>query len=308
VATSRVAPGAEGILYRRLRKPEEFRQVEELQRQIWGLEEEPSLSPGLQRAVQDNGGIVLGAFVDIYLVGFTFGFLGWDGETLYHYSHLTGVRPEYQHHGVGFHLKLAQRSEVAAYGLPEIRWNFDPLQARSAALFLRGLGARPDRYYVHYYGQISDRVHRGQETDRLRTIWRIDDPRVVERIAGARPRPEEEQARWASSTALLDSEEGPHGLRWPVAVREPSGKGAVLEIPFDLALLQEHDPDGARRWRHAVRDAFRAALDLGWTIDDFAVVRIDHERRAGYFLAPPTPAGSKPPAAGGDRPTPMNEN
>lgn len=296
MAAAPPAAPKEEILYRRLRKPEEFRQVEELQRKIWGHRDEPTLSPGLQRAVQDNGGIVIGAFVDIYLVGFTFGFIGWDGQTLYHYSHLTGVRPEYQHHGVGFRLKLAQRDEVVASGLPQIRWNFDPLQSRNANLTLRKLGARPDRYMVHYYGQISDRVHEGQETDRLRAVWTLEEPRVVERIGGRRPSREEELTRWEQAKPLLETEEGPSGLRRPVAVEEPSGRGeAVLEIPFDLAVLQEHDPESVRRWRHAVRDAFRAAFDLGWTVDDFAVVRKEHERRAGYILRPPAPTALVPP-------------
>ncbi|EQD68057.1 hypothetical protein B1B_05713, partial [mine drainage metagenome] len=133
----------------------------------------------------------------------------------------------------------------------------------------------------------------GQETDRLRAVWTLEDPRVVERIGGRRPSLEEESARWDRAQPLLETEEGPNGLRRPISVEEPTGlTEAVLEIPFDLAVLMEHDPESGRRWRHAVRDAFRAAFDLGWTVDDFAVVRKQHERRAGYFLRAPT---SSPP-------------
>jgi len=285
-----------GFRYRRLEKPEEFRQVAEVHRAVWGDEGVPI---PLQRALQDNGGLVLGAFADIYLAGFALSLIGWDGTTLYHYSHVTAVRPEYQNHQLGFHLKAFQRDEVLKLGLSEIRWTFDPLQSRNAWLNVRRLGGVPDRYFIHYYGQMPDLINREMETDRLRLRWEIASPHVEERVGGKVPTAEEDRARWERSVAIVETEVGDKGLRMPTAVAEPSGAPAHLEIPFDLAAVREHEPAALRQWRHAVRDGFRAAFDVGYRVDDFAVVTADHERRSFYFLSPAPPeasAGAAPPA------------
>jgi predicted GNAT superfamily acetyltransferase len=296
VQATGVSGGVREFRFRKLEKPEEFRQVLEVHRAVWGDEGVPS---ALQRALQDNGGLVLGAFVDIYLAGFAISFLGWDGTTLYHHSHITAVRPEYQNHHLGFRLKAYQRDEVLKLGLSEVRWTFDPLQSRNAWLNVRRLGGRPDRYLVHYYGQMADTLNRDMETDRLRLRWEIATPRVEERLGGLFPTPEENVARWKRSVGIVETEVGDQGLRRPTAVVEPSGEAAHLEIPFDLETVRQHEPTTLRQWRHAVRDGFRAAFDMGYQVEDFVVITTDHERRSFYFLspAPKESAGSGAPAA-----------
>lgn len=282
--------------FRRLEKPEEFRHAEELERKV--LDEEASLTitaPSL-RAAQDHGGLVLGAFADIYLAGCTISTIGWDGTTLYHVSHVTVVRPEYQNHHVGFRLKAFQREEVLRLGLSEIRWTFDPLVSRNAGLFVRRLGAEPDRYLPHYYGQLAEGPDRGVETDRVLVRWKIASPEVEHRLGAPPPKAEEETRRWSASTPVVETEPGESGLRLPTAVVEPSDPAVQLEIPFDLGSIRAHEAAGVRRWRLAVRDAFRSAFDQGYRVDDFAVASIDHERRSFYLLSkrpaevPPTPA------------------
>jgi chorismate synthase len=287
-----VAPGGpHDFVFRKLAKPEEFRNAEELQREAWGLVEEPPTSSTIQRAIQDNGGLVLGAFADIYLAGLTIGFLGWDGTQLYHYSHMNAVRPQYQNHHVGFRLKAFQREEVLKQGLALARWTFDPLQSRNARLNVRLLGARPDQYYVHYYGTMGSELNRGLESDRVRVTWALATPDVEARMAGQLPSPPQDLARWKESQALVETSVGDTGLRVPTTVSEPSRPTAHLEIPFDLQAIQSHESTTLRTWRHAVRDAFRAAFDLGYRVDDFAVLKLEQERRSFYFLSapPPTP-------------------
>ncbi|MGC2290171.1 MAG: hypothetical protein WA688_10010 [Thermoplasmata archaeon] len=289
-----VAPsGPHDFVFRKLSKPEEFRHAEELQREAWGLTEEPPTSSTIQRAIQDNGGLVLGAFADIYLAGLTIGFLGWDGTQLYHYSHMTAVRPPYQNHHVGFRLKAFQREEVLKQGLALARWTFDPLQSKNARLNVRRLGARPDQYYVHYYGTMGSELNRGLESDRVRVTWALTDPEVEARLAGQLPSPESDLARWKTSEALVETSVGDMGLRVPTTVSEPSQRTAHLEIPFDLQAIRSHESATLRTWRHAVRDAFRAAFDLAYRVDDFAVLNLEHERRSFYFLsAPPAPSAT----------------
>lgn len=290
MATPVASRGPHDFVFRKLAKPEEFRHAEELQREAWGLVEEPPTSSTIQRAIQDNGGLILGAFADIYLAGLTIGFLGWDGTQLYHYSHMTAVRPAYQNHHVGFRLKAFQREEVLKQGLAQARWTFDPLQSRNARLNVRLLGARPDHYYVHYYGTMGSELNRGLESDRLRVTWALTDPDVEARMAGKLPTAEEDGARWKRSQPLIETAIGDTGLRTPTTVSEPSQPTAHLEIPFDLQAIRTHEASTLRTWRHAVRDAFRAALDVGYRVDDFSVLNLEHERRSFYFLSAPSAA------------------
>ncbi|MGD0718575.1 MAG: GNAT family N-acetyltransferase [Thermoplasmata archaeon] len=288
----------EGFRLRRLEKPEEFRQADLVRRLAWGGEDGESVSPVLQRAVQDNGGLVLGAFADIYLAGFALGFLGFDGEQLYHYVHLLAVRPEYQNHRVGNRLMTYYRDEAIHLGLSEMRWTFDPLQSKNAMLYVRRLGARPDRYHSHYYGQMTDAINQGLETDRVRAVWALSTPAVEARLAGTFPSAAEDQQRWASSEPILETEPGESGIRVPTAVTEPSKDASHIEVPFDLDLVRTHEREGLGHWRHAVRDAFRAAYDLGHRVEDFAVISADHERRSFYLLrraAPDAPAPNEAP-------------
>ncbi len=286
--------GPRDFLFRRIEKPEEFRQAEELQREAWGLTDEPPTSRTIQRALQDNGGLILGAFADIYLAGLCLGFLGWDGTELYHYSHMTAVRPAYQNHHLGFRLKGYQRDEVLKQGLARIRWTFDPLQSKNAMLNVRRLGVRPDKYYVHYYGQMGSEVNRGTESDRMRVTWELTHPEVETRLSGKLPTQEQDLARWKASQPILETGLGESGLRVPVSVTEPSQANAQIEIPFDLQSIRFHEEPALRSWRHASRDAVRAAFDLGYRIDDFAVLSLEHERRSFYFLDRPeiSPSGN----------------
>ena len=290
----------EEFRFRRLLKPEEFRAAAEVEHAAFGLRTDPPVPPSLQRALQDHGGLAVGAFSDIHLAGFALGFLGWDGTTLYHYAHTLAVRPEYQSHRVGFRLKAFQRDEVLRQGLGEVRWAFDPLSSRSAALSVRKLGATVTGYKVHYLGQVDSEADGGTETDRLTVRWPLTDVRVEARLGGQRPTREEDLARFRASTAIVETEIGETGLRTPVTVVEPSQDRVHLEIPFDIGLVRAQEGSGLRTWRHAVRDAFRAALDLDYAIDDFAVIPLEHERRSFYLLqkrppAPP-PSPSPPPS------------
>lgn len=289
----------EGFRFRRLAKPEELRAAEELQ-QAGGVGAGESAVPvPVLRAALDHGGIVLGAFADIHLAGVTVGFLGWDGATLYHYLHRLVVRPEYRNHGVGGGLALRLRDEVRQQGLETVRGTLDPLASRAAFLAFHRLGARSDRYLVHLYGQQGGESSLDRESDRLAWSWSLSDPRVEALLARpTRPKPAADP-RFASAVPIVETEVGESGLRLPVSVTEPSAPLVGLEIPFDIELVQEHEGASLRRWRHAVRDAFRSSFDLGYRVEAFDVLSADHERRSVYLLAPAPPSPpATPPAPG----------
>jgi len=284
---------------RPLRKPEEYRHAEELQREALGPEAALAVPAAVLRVTPDHGGLVLGAFADIYLAGVAASSIGWDGSTLYQRVHVAVVRPEYQNHRLGVRLLAYQRDEVLRLGLAEARWAFDPLHRPSAAVSLRRLGARADGLLTNYFGQLSPEDGPRDESDRLTVRWALNEPRVERRLAGELPTPDADRRSQAAASPMLETEVGDSGLRLPTAVVEPEGPLAQLEIPFDLASIRAHEPSALRRWRHASRDAFRLAFDLGFTVDDLASVSLDHERRSFYLLrraAPDAPAAGAPSA------------
>src|SRR5579871_5720302 len=140
MAAAGAGTGLKGFGFRRLGKPEELRAAEELQRVASGGSHEAPVPLPVLRSLPDHGGLVLGAFADIYLAGLSVGYLGWDGPGLYHYVHRFVVRPEYANHGLGRALAGYLRTEVQQQGLESVRGVFDPLSSRSAGLVHGRLG------------------------------------------------------------------------------------------------------------------------------------------------------------------------
>src|ERR1044071_10441527 len=162
-----------------------MREVEQLQREIWGVEDldiYPTLALKPQKEV---GAILIGAFAEGRMVAFVFGFPGiLDGETIIH-SDMLGVLPAYRSHNLGYLLKCAQRDAALALGVKRITWTFDPLQSRNAHLNFAKLGVIADRYYVDYYGETSSFLHQGG-TDRLWVTWLLNSERVKARMEQTR--------------------------------------------------------------------------------------------------------------------------
>ena len=92
------------------------------------------------------------------------------------HSHITGVLPGLQSHGLGRVLKQHQREWAFARDVGHITWTFDPLVARNAHFNLRVLGARVTEYLVNHYGPMDDGVNRGDETDRVMVSWALAAP------------------------------------------------------------------------------------------------------------------------------------
>ncbi len=271
--------------FRHVQTSEGFRQVEEAQVEAWGMTTEHPVPSPLQRALEDNGGLVLGAFDGDRLAGFSLGFLGRDRDGLFHYSHMTAVRPAYQGRELGFSLKSYQREEVLKQGLTEIRWTFDPLQSQKAVLNVRRLGARPETYHVRYYGEMGSEVDRGLETDRVRVRWDLTSALVRKRVERRYPSAEQDRARWRASEPTIHTAVDRHGLRTPTDVATPSQPWVTLEIPFDLPSMRSRAPDSIAAWREASRKALGDCFAAGYRVDDVAVIREGPEPRTFYFLS-----------------------
>src|SRR5438876_1077543 len=88
-----------------------------LQREVFALPE-VELSPVRHFVVTKNaGGFTLGAYVDGKLAGFTLSVPAFLRTERAFYSHMTGVRPQYQSLGIGARLKWSQRTRALELGV-----------------------------------------------------------------------------------------------------------------------------------------------------------------------------------------------
>lgn len=232
-------------------------EVEQLQREIWGVSDLDVVPALALRPQKEVGGILIGAFAEGRMVGFVFGFPGiLNGETIIH-SDMLGVSSEYRSQNLGYLLKLAQREAALKLGVNRITWTFDPLQSRNAHLNFGKLGVIADRYLINYYGETSSFLHRAG-TDRLWVSWLLDrNP--------------------ASSRVDIDE--------IPALIRVGQNGEPVLDNTDENRLIIEIPGEAnPELWREPTRAAFTAALDAGYIVKDFYVVERNDQKIGAYFL------------------------
>jgi predicted GNAT superfamily acetyltransferase len=252
---------------RKIESLAEMREVERLQREIWGVDE-LEVYPALALKPQTEvGGILIGAFDEGRMVGFVFGFPGiLDGETIIH-SDMLGISEGYRSHNLGYLLKLAQREAAIEQGIERITWTFDPLQSRNAHFNFSKLGVISDRYYVDYYGVTSSFLHRFG-TDRLWVTWLLNNERVRTRVEGLKkPATPGNLEEFLHLVRVGENAE-------PVSDEFRSESQVVIEIPTAISANHEH-------WREATRKAFTRAIAEKFVVEGFYV---SEERQVGSYL------------------------
>ena len=265
------AAAAAGVVLHELRGHRELAAAQRLFEEIWRPAQgnPPPMTAELLRALAHAGSYVAGAFAGGVrgtgegrpggsgprLVGASAGFFTAPPDPGLH-SHITGVAPTGQHHGVGFALKVHQRAWALARGIRVVAWTFDPLVARNAWFNLAKLGARPTGYLEDFYGPMTDAINAGMASDRLLLAWELDDPAVAAACAGRPMQPPPVPAGAALAV-------GP-GLE-PVA-RRPGTPAVTVAVPPELEAL---DPGQRRAWRQAVREALGRRLAAGATVTGF---------------------------------------
>ncbi|MEM7030209.1 MAG: hypothetical protein AAF629_11630, partial [Chloroflexota bacterium] len=173
--------------------------LQEVHRRIWtgdaGIEIIPT---HVLITFAKNGGLVLGAYAEDGpqetggMIGFVIGWLATIPETegqgqfpvLKHCSHIAGVLPDWQGHGVGVKLKLAQREAVLAQGVvTHATWTYDPLYWVNARMNIHRLGAVCTTYKRNVYGDMDDDLNAGAPTDRCQVDWFLDSDHVKNAVS-----------------------------------------------------------------------------------------------------------------------------
>jgi predicted GNAT superfamily acetyltransferase len=177
------------IEVRVLTRVSELAEAVRLQKLIWGFDEEELIPVRLFVTATKVGGQAFGAFDGDRMIGFCLAIPGIKaGGQTYLQSHMLGVVEEYRNAGVGRMLKLEQRKDALARGIPLIEWTFDPLQIKNAHFNIERLGVIVRRFVLNQYGVTSSPLHGGLPTDRCVAEWWLASPRVEAILAG---RPQE---------------------------------------------------------------------------------------------------------------------
>lgn len=240
----------------------EMREVEELQKEVWGIPDLDVVPLTQLVAAKEAGGVLIGAFAGDLLVGFVYGFPSFEHGRLAHHSHMLAVKPAYRNFDLGRRLKLAQRDRVMLQGIELISWTFDPLQSLNAHFNFNKLGVVSDRYLADFYGREAASFLHQTGTDRLWASWFVAREPVPVNFAGG------------PTLVRLGADESPErgdliGDHDVVAI----------EIPANIDALLQRSPETAARWREATRDAFMEALKAGYFVASFI-----REERAGKYL------------------------
>ena len=218
------------IALRQLFHQDEFQQVVDLQREIWGFAELELLPLRFLVVVSRVGGHVFGAFDGTRMIGFCFAIPGIKpGAMPYLHSHMLGVLPEYRNLAIGRRLKLLQREDALARGIKLIEWTFDPMELKNAFLNIEKLGAIIRRYHPNLYGNTSSPLHGGLPTDRVYAEWWLEAP--------ARTRPTDPVER--------------------------------IAYPADIAEIRAVDPARAREIQAENAQRFQAAFSRGLAVTAF---------------------------------------
>jgi predicted GNAT superfamily acetyltransferase len=265
------------MIIRDLQTIEEFRQIVDLERAIWGYSDTGDLvTVPVFIFTMKRGAILIAAEDEAgRMVGFAYSVVGMKDGRPMQWSHMTGVLPEHRG-GLGLRLKLEQRQRALARGYDLIEWTFDPMQAMNAHFNLFKLGAIVQEYAENFYGESTSALHRGTPTDRIIAHWRIGDAHVLRRVevpSNPRVRSHEvAEAPIANATRVAGQWREPQSADLAI-----DGRRVQIEIPTGFTDMQRESHELALRWRLHIRELFQSYLSRGYQAVDFTL-----NREAGF--------------------------
>jgi predicted GNAT superfamily acetyltransferase len=259
------------ISIRPVKSLSDLRRCHEIQRAVWGYADLMVFPYTILISMQHNGGVLLGAYVNDELVGFVVGYLGMAGAKLYLFSQRMGVLPEYQSHGLGYQLKVAQREQMLRQGIDIIVWTYDPLEGKNATLNIEKLGGIVRSYARDIYGQVQNPLQMGMTTDRFLLEWHLMSDRVRERARGHYQRPRVEDWLSGEDMPLVNYAAWEGDIPRPLAADlEVEHHQVLVQVPPNVQHIKRYDLDTARNWRTITRTIFESYFQRGYVLTGFA--------------------------------------
>ena len=255
------------VTYRDLHTLDEFAEVVELEREIWGPGYDEVVPVPILAITTHRGGILIGAFDGERMIGFVYSLPGIKQRQPTQWSHMLGVVDAFRSDGVGRQLKLLQRERTLAMGLDLIEWTYDPMQAMNAHLNFAKLGVVVEEYGENVYSQSGSPLHGGNPTDRFIAEWWIRRERVVHDPIGAR-----------RVNALAPAGE------WKICSEvqlDVDSSRVMVDIPMGFTEMLARAPDLALDWRMATRRIFTTYFGRGYKAVAFF---LDRRAQTGAYL------------------------
>lgn len=250
----------ESFEIRTLHSSNEMKLVQQLEEEVWQM----SAIPIHQTVTAaKNGGIMLGAFHQEKLVGFSYGFAGFNNGKTYLCSHMLGIHPEYQDQGIGAKLKQEQKRVAAELGYEQIIWTFDPLETRNAYLNMNKLRGICSTYFENCYGEMDDGLNKGLPTDRFKIDWWINSEHVENSKGLDEIQSKEgiELFSWAlSSSGMPKLGDIEQGLQRFSQYDQP----LLVPVPVNIQELKKADSELALDWRMKTRRIFQELFEAGY--------------------------------------------
>lgn len=247
---------AANITIRKLEKVEEVSFIQNLEREVWGMEPIPIHQT---YTAVTNGGLLLGAFHGEKIVGFSYGFTGFNNGKAYLCSHMLGIHPEYQRQGIGKQLKERQMEDAKAIGYELITWTFDPLESQNAYLNLTKLKGISNLYLANWYGEMQDGLNKGLPTDRLKIAWWIASERVEKAW-------EPTISHYHRPFTVRQSDHGNPQISYDVKDIQLNSEGIEVPIPKDFQAIKKEEPALALEWRLSIREVFQLLFAEGYAV------------------------------------------
>jgi predicted GNAT superfamily acetyltransferase len=215
---------------------------------------------------QQNGGLLLGAYLNDELVGFSLSFIGLtaDGRVKL-CSEQLGILPQHQSLNIGYQLKLAQRDEMISRGINHITWTYDPLETKNGNLNLHKLGAMCNTYLLNVYGE-AEGINAGIATDRFQVDWWLDNPHTSQRLKGENLN--ELDAIIAEGEVFLNSMTDDEFPRPQTTETPLLNNRLLLQVPTNIQKMKQFDLPLAQLWRQHTRDIFTAVFQQGYLATD----------------------------------------
>lgn len=258
----------EMISLRELTEIKDLEILGEIEKNIWNTHQLPIHQT--LTAVK-NGGIIIGAFDNDKIIGFSYAFAGFKNGQIYLCSHMLGIDEGYRSKGIGGSLKNKQQEIAIQKGYREIRWTYDPLETRNAYLNLTKLKGICSVYKENAYGEMKDDLNKGLPSDRFEVHWHISSEHVTA-----------VKAENYNNAVSLNKVNIRNGIPACAVLYNEKLTAEVYSftVPKDFQHVKAYNPELAVEWRLITRNIFQKLFSAGYT----AVHLIPGKHTAQYIF------------------------
>ncbi|TCJ02281.1 GNAT family N-acetyltransferase [Cytobacillus praedii] len=236
--------------------------IQKLEREIWNMDPLPVHQT---ITASQNGGLLLGAFLHQELIGFNYGFAGFQSGKGYLCSHMLGIDPKHRDKGIGALLKAKQKQFAAELGYDLITWTFDPLESRNAYLNLAKLRAICSTYVENCYGEMEDSLNNGLPSDRLKVEWWISSSHVKE------PYVINFEKMHCPFQWRMTEESLPEFLPYEDLdlIPENNDEPILVPIPANFQIIKKKNYQLALNWRLSIRKVLQSLFAKDYALVSF---------------------------------------